>query len=151
MKPLPIQIQARQRPDAEPHAERDDARQHDRHEPDQQESVRAEALAIEAEIRQIVDVQVAHMARRLAEQDIGLELTDAAKDELAKEGYDSEFGARPLKRAIQRHVQNAIAEKILAGELSRGHRAVVDHFEPVGFTVVAKRDAPADVEHATVA
>ena len=84
-----------------------------------------EALSQE-QIRQIVDVQVARLAKHLAEQEIGLELTDAAKDTLAKEGYDSEFGARPLKRALQKQVQNPIAEAILSGRLMRGQKAVVD-------------------------
>ena len=53
-------------------------------------------------------------------------LTDAAKDALAEEGYDSEFGARPLKRALQKQVQNPIAEAILSGRLTRGQRAMVD-------------------------
>ncbi|MBL8860311.1 MAG: AAA family ATPase [Planctomycetes bacterium] len=78
------------------------------------------------QIRQIVDVQIARIAQHLTEQDIGLEVTDAAKDALAAEGFDTEFGARPLKRAIQRHVQNLLADAILAGRVTPGDTAVVD-------------------------
>ena len=83
------------------------------------------ALAPE-EIRAIVDVQLERLRRHLAEQEIGLELSSAAKDELAREGYDPEFGARPLKRALQKRVQNLIADSILKGELAAGDLAVVD-------------------------
>ena len=78
------------------------------------------------QIRKIVDVQTARLAKHLAEQEIGLELTDAAKDELAKQGYSPEFGARPLKRAIQKNVQNLLADAILGGKVVRGDVAVVD-------------------------
>jgi len=78
------------------------------------------------QIRAIVDVQLERLRAHLAEQEIGLELTDAAKDELAREGYDPEFGARPLKRALQKRVQNLLADRILAGELTSGDTAVVD-------------------------
>jgi len=86
------------------------------------------------QIRQIVDVQVALIAKHLAEQELELELTDAAKDQLTEEGYDPEFGARPLKRAIQKHVQNPLADAILSGELSRGDLARVD-FDGASFRV----------------
>jgi ATP-dependent Clp protease ATP-binding subunit ClpB len=79
-----------------------------------------------AQIRKIVDVQLARIVKHLAEQEIGLELTESAKDALAKEGFDAEFGARPLKRAIQKHVQNLLADAILTGRVQRGDVAVVD-------------------------
>ncbi len=79
------------------------------------------------QIRAIVDVQVARLARHLAEQEIGLEVTDGAKDELARQGFSEEYGARPLKRALQKHVQNALADAILAGRVQRGDVAVVDN------------------------
>jgi ATP-dependent Clp protease ATP-binding subunit ClpA len=62
----------------------------------------------------------------MAEQELAFELTEAAKDALAEEGYEPEFGARPLKRAIQKHVQNLLADAILSGELRRGDTARVD-------------------------
>jgi len=78
------------------------------------------------ELRAIVEIQVGRIAEQLAEQDLGVVLTEAAKDELARLGYDAEFGARPLKRAIQRHIQNPLAEAILVGTLARGQTAEVD-------------------------
>jgi ATP-dependent Clp protease ATP-binding subunit ClpB len=79
------------------------------------------------QIAKIVDVQLARVAKHLAEQEIGLELSTVAKDRLAAEGWDEEYGARPLKRAIQRRVQNLLAEAILSGKLGRGQFAYVDH------------------------
>ena len=65
--------------------------------------------------------------RHLGEQEIELELTPKAMDQLAEDGYDPEFGARPLKRAIQKHVQNALADAILSGQLTRGSLGRIDH------------------------
>ncbi len=78
------------------------------------------------QIRQIVDVQLKRMQKHLAEQEITLEVTEGAKDELAKQGYSEEFGARPLKRAIQKNVQNLLADAILGGRIGPGDTAVVD-------------------------
>jgi ATP-dependent Clp protease ATP-binding subunit ClpB len=64
--------------------------------------------------------------RLLAERKISIELTDAAKDFLFTEGFDPNFGARPLKRAIQRLVQDPLALKILDGEILHGDHVVVD-------------------------
>ena len=93
------------------------------------------------QIRSIVDVQLQRLRRHLAEQEITLELSDAAKDELAREGYDPEFGARPLKRALQKRVQNLLADRILAGELAAGDTAVVD-FEGGEFRLVRQTPEP---------
>jgi ATP-dependent Clp protease ATP-binding subunit ClpB len=78
------------------------------------------------QIRKIVDVQIRLIREHLAEQEIELELSPAAMDQLAELGYDPEFGARPLKRAIQKHVQNPLADAILSGAVSRGDRARID-------------------------
>jgi len=80
----------------------------------------------QGQIRSIVDVQLARVGKLVSEQEIGLEVSVAAKDRLAEEGWDPEFGARPLKRAIQRRVQNLLADAILAGTLVRGQTAFVD-------------------------
>jgi len=93
-----------------------------------------EALTQE-EIRAIVDVQVRRLARHLAEQEIALDITLAARDELASQGYDPRFGARPLKRALQKNVQNLIAEAILEGSVHRGLTALVDWSAKGGFEV----------------
>ena len=73
------------------------------------------------------------------DQEIGLELTDAAKDRLAEEGWDPAFGARPLKRALQRGVQNRLAEAVLAGTVHAGQTAIVDWFEEPGYVVEVKQ------------
>jgi ATP-dependent Clp protease ATP-binding subunit ClpA len=77
-------------------------------------------------IREIVDVQLARLSKHLREQEIEVELTGAAKEALSKEGYDPEYGARPLKRVIQKRIQNLLAEAILAGRLGPGSRASID-------------------------
>ena len=86
------------------------------------------------QIRSIVDVQLERVSAKLAEQDIRLELTDAAKDALADEGFDEAYGARPLKRAIQRRIQNALADGILKGSLGAGDTARFD-FGDEGFVL----------------
>ena len=72
------------------------------------------------ELRQIVELQVARLARRLEERKIGLQLEPAALDRLAASGYDPVYGARPLKRAIQRELETPIAKAILAGGVQAG-------------------------------
>jgi ATP-dependent Clp protease ATP-binding subunit ClpB len=76
----------------------------------------------EAQIGEIVDVQLRQVAARLAEQKVTLELTPGAKRLIAKEGYDPQFGARPLKRTIQDLVLNPLATKLLKGEVKPGDR-----------------------------
>ena len=78
------------------------------------------------EIRKIVDIQLASLQRRLAERDIGLRLTDGARDRLGEAGFDPVYGARPLKRAIQQQVENPLAESILRGEFAPGAVIEVD-------------------------
>ena len=77
-------------------------------------------------IRRIVDVQMTRLSRRLAEKQITLELTDGARDLLAAEGYDPAYGARPLKRAIQRLVLDPLAMEILSGKIREGERVYID-------------------------
>jgi ATP-dependent Clp protease ATP-binding subunit ClpB len=78
------------------------------------------------QIRIIVDIQLAHLRRRLAERDMQLELSDAAVDRLAEAGFDPVYGARPLKRAIQQQVENPLAQRILRGEFGPGVTVRVD-------------------------
>ena len=77
------------------------------------------------ELRQIVDLLLAKVRERLAEQEITLEFGDDLREFLMREGYDQEFGARPLRRAIQTHVDDALADAILAGELQPGQTATL--------------------------
>jgi len=90
------------------------------------------------QLRSIVDVQLRNFEQRLADRDLRLEITDAAKDFLANVGYDPTYGARPLKRAIQRYLENGLAEDILAGRFTAGDTIRVEAgdgklvFEPSG-------------------
>ncbi len=79
------------------------------------------------QIARIVEIQIGLLQRRVAERGLTLELTDAAKERLAAEGWDPAFGARPLKRVIQQRVENALASRLLAGEIADGSHIVVDH------------------------
>ncbi len=74
----------------------------------------------------IVDIQLGRVAARLREREIEMTLTDAARQQIATEGWDPQFGARPLKRAIQQRIENALAGRILAGEFGPGDRVSVD-------------------------
>jgi ATP-dependent Clp protease ATP-binding subunit ClpB len=78
------------------------------------------------ELRQIVELQVKRLARRLEEQKITLLVEEPALDWLAGVGYDPVYGARPLKRAIQRELETPIAKAILAGSFAAGSSMVVD-------------------------
>ncbi len=80
----------------------------------------------EVEIVQIVDLMIARLDEQLRSKDMGLELTPAAKALLAKKGYDPVLGARPLRRTIQREIEDSLSEKILFGELGAGEIVVVD-------------------------
>ena len=80
----------------------------------------------QAEVKQIVDLLIRRVANQLESQDVGIELTDAAKVHLAKTGFDPALGARPLRRAIQRLVEDPISEKILWKEYEAGDTIVVD-------------------------
>jgi len=80
----------------------------------------------EAQIMAIVDIQLRGLQQRLAERRITLELTEAAKGVLARQGYDAQFGARPLKRAIQRAIENPLARSLLAGEYHEGDHVLID-------------------------
>ena len=80
----------------------------------------------EKEIKQIVNLQIGNVQRMLAENGVELQLTDAATDFLARAGYDPEFGARPVKRAIQHYMLNDLSKKLLAQEVDRNKPIVVD-------------------------
>jgi ATP-dependent Clp protease ATP-binding subunit ClpA len=77
-------------------------------------------------IRQIVEIQLGLLKARLAERDIEIVLTENAKDYLAHQGYDPAYGARPLKRLIQREIQDKVALALLKGEFREGDVIVVD-------------------------
>ncbi|MBR5078424.1 MAG: ATP-dependent chaperone ClpB [Victivallales bacterium] len=78
-------------------------------------------------ILSIVDLQLAEFAKRLAAQRMGLEVTDDAKKQLAEEGYDPVYGARPLKRAVTRRLENPVSKLVISGELCEDKTVVVDY------------------------
>ena len=86
----------------------------------------------EAHLKQIVTIQLGRLLGRLAERSIKLELTDAAKTHLVRVGYDPSYGARPLKRAIQREVENPLARLILEGKIKDGQTVAGDYDVPKG-------------------
>jgi ATP-dependent Clp protease ATP-binding subunit ClpB len=79
------------------------------------------------DLRRIVDLHAEALQRVLHEREITLRLSEAARDALAAEGYDPHFGARPLKRTLQRRIQNPLAMKLLQGEFRNGQTVQVDH------------------------
>ncbi|MEK7281379.1 MAG: AAA family ATPase [Chloroflexota bacterium] len=78
------------------------------------------------QLKKIVELMISQVQKRLEESKVRLELSEAAKDYLVKEGYDPVFGARPLRRAIQREVENLLSSKILAGEFREGDTVQID-------------------------
>jgi len=101
----------------------------------------------ENEIIEIVDLMIGSLEHRLEEQDMAIELTEAAKALLAHRGYDNALGARPLRRTIQRDIEDPLAEKMLFGDLKPGSIVVVDvntegQDEPFTFTATPKAELP---------
>ena len=76
------------------------------------------------QIRSIVDIQLGRLRQRLAERDITLRLDDDARDKIGEAGFDTVYGARPLKRAIQSQIENPLAQKILRGDFAAGDRVI---------------------------
>ncbi|MEN9412355.1 MAG: hypothetical protein RIQ92_792 [Actinomycetota bacterium] len=111
------------------------------------------------QIIQIVDLMVAGLDDRLKAKDMGIELTQAAKDLLAARGYDPLLGARPLRRVIQREIEDALSERILFGELKAGEIIVVDvegvdadaKFTFTGAPKAMTPDSPEDLAEAPTA
>ena len=79
----------------------------------------------ECELARIVDIQLGRLEQRLAQQNLTLDVDAAAKKLLASEGYDPQFGARPLKRAIQEHLLDPLATKLLVGDFKPGDKIKV--------------------------
>jgi ATP-dependent Clp protease ATP-binding subunit ClpC len=111
------------------------------------------------QIIQIVDLMIKNLDDRLQAKDMGIELTPAAKDLLAARGYDPLLGARPLRRTIQREIEDALSERILFGELKAGEIIVVDVegvdteavFTFKGAAKSAMPDSPEDLAEAPTA
>ena len=100
------------------------------------------------QVRRIVDVQLARLRARLQARDLQLQVSDAAKDTIAAQGFDPQYGARPLKRAIQRSLENPLAEQVLRGQYGAGETIFVDAYDgKIGFSLGAP-GADTDVHRA---
>jgi len=77
------------------------------------------------EIKRIIDLQLKLLRVRLSERHLELEVTEAAKEHIAREGYDPVYGARPLKRFLQRHLETALSRQILAGTIPENSHVTV--------------------------
>lgn len=104
------------------------------------------------EIRQIVDLMLKDLFKRLAERELSVEVTDEVKDHLAKNGYSEAYGARPLRRLIQRKIEDMLAEEILSGKYSAGDTIVIKLVDDkIAFekkTKRAKKEQPAETSEA---
>lgn len=80
----------------------------------------------EKHIEEIVGLMAEELRKRLMEQDVNFELTEAAKKFLAKEGFDPNYGARPLRRAIQKHIEDRLSEELLKGNIKKGDSVIID-------------------------
>jgi ATP-dependent Clp protease ATP-binding subunit ClpB len=89
------------------------------------------------ELRKIVDIQLDRLRKRLEERKIELELSDRALDHFAEQGYDPTYGARPLRRMIQRELETSLGRKLLTGEIRDGSHVIVD-VGPRGLEFTAK-------------
>jgi ATP-dependent Clp protease ATP-binding subunit ClpB len=87
------------------------------------------------EIEKAVDLLVADLRRRLADRQLDLQLTEAARRHIAAEGFDPVYGARPLRRYLQREVETRIGRALLGGDVADGSTIVVDHSDDAGLTV----------------
>jgi len=97
------------------------------------------------QLGRIVEIQLGRLRKLLAERQITVSLTDAAREAIADAGYDPVYGARPLKRALQRMVQDPLALRLLRGEFRPGDHVVVDE-GPDGAITFAKGPRPAESE-----
>ena len=103
-------------------------------------------LSVE-QMEEIVDLKMKQVQERLAEHGLNVQLTEAARKWLAQEGYDPAFGARPLQRALQKHVESPLSVKILQGEFSEGETVIVDYSDDEGLTFRRVEDStPVSIE-----
>jgi ATP-dependent Clp protease ATP-binding subunit ClpC len=98
-----------------------------------------------AELKQIVDLFIKRLGERMLDRDMTIELTSEAKDRLIEVGFDPALGARPLRRAVQREVEDRLSEKILHGELNSGDHVKVDFQDGEFVFVTTQRALPANV------
>jgi ATP-dependent Clp protease ATP-binding subunit ClpB len=91
------------------------------------------------DIKRIVEIQLVRVQNRLADQNITLQVSDAAKELIAREGYDPVFGARPIKRVIQKRILDALSMEILSGRFKEGDKITVDVDKKKGGALVFER------------
>ncbi|MEO8903201.1 MAG: AAA family ATPase, partial [Polyangiaceae bacterium] len=91
-----------------------------------------------SELRHIVEIQLGYLIARLAKRDLGFQISEAAKEFLAEAGWDPQFGARPLKRAIQKNVEDALARRVLEGAFAPGEVIYADYDATTGLTFVSR-------------
>ncbi len=99
----------------------------------------------EEHLKKIVEIQLAHLRARLEERHIELKLSDAARTRLVRSGYDPNYGARPLKRAIQREIETPLAKRIVGGEVRDGQTLWIDA-DPAGSGLVFRTEVPENAE-----
>lgn len=109
-----------------------------------------------ADVKQMVDLQMKHIADRLNEQGLGVQLTDNARDWLAQQGYDPQYGARPLRRALQHYVESPLSVRLLRGEFGVGDLIEIDadddgliftRHEEMGYIIPSDDDTPAETDY----
>ena len=103
-------------------------------------------------VKSIIDIELKRVMAQLHEQEIVLELTDAAKDWLVDKGFDPDFGARPLRRVIQNNIEDELAEELLAGNVKAGDRVLADHDgveDELALTIESAAPEPEELAAAT--
>ncbi len=98
------------------------------------------------QLRSIVDLQVVELGQRLAEQGLTLQITEAARDQIAAEGYDPVYGARPLRRTIQQKLENPLSAELLKDTFDDGDTLIVDYVDRQFTFTCAGEDAGRDQE-----
>jgi ATP-dependent Clp protease ATP-binding subunit ClpC len=94
------------------------------------------------EVKEIADILLTEVFKRLTEQEITLEVTEKFKERLVEEGYNPAYGARPLRRAIMRLLEDVLAEEILSGRVGEGDTASVDVDEEGKVKIIPQRTQP---------
>jgi ATP-dependent Clp protease ATP-binding subunit ClpC len=102
------------------------------------------------QVTQIVDLQMAEIAGRLSEHEISIELTDSARVWLAEQGFDPAFGARPLRRTLQKQVESPLSIKLLQGEFKAGDVVVIDYNDTDGLQFIKKDELVVKVPSQTI-
>jgi ATP-dependent Clp protease ATP-binding subunit ClpC len=91
-------------------------------------------------IHKIIDIELMHLIKRVIDLGYNMELTTSAKDFLVEKGYDQQYGARPLKRAIQKYIEDSLAEEIIKSNISEGDTIAIDYKEgEESLTIVIKK------------